>query len=154
MSKLKSLLGTVWALAAVPLLLVMFMGFAHWPGVLVAATGLHVSPWYTGGEVTATFSREAYETRFHRPVFDALIGQRSRGFVQVDFVPAKGAALPAVIEDTLQPGGDHAMEFRLRLDTATRKATIEPLGARVLGLYSVNALAEGLAVRVALQNAH
>ena len=152
MGRLRSILGTLWALAAVPLLLVMFMGFGRWPTMLVAATGLEVSPWYTGGAVVSSAAREGYEVRVHRPVFDGLIGQRSQGLVQVDFVPGEGSALPAEIRETVTPSGNTALAFEVRLDTATHNATIAPGGPNVTGLQAVHSLKQGLAVRVGLRN--
>jgi hypothetical protein len=152
MAKLKSVLGTMWALTALPLLLVMFFGFARWPRLLVAATGLEVSPWYTGGEVVTSTPREGYTTLVHRPVFDALLGQKARGFVQIDFVPPEGGALPAVIEESLSPQDNSALAIRVRLDTAMRAATLGTSGTHVLGVEGVYGLKSGLAVRVALRN--
>lgn len=152
MAKLKSVLGTMWALTALPLLLVMFFGFTHWPKLLVAATGLQVSPWYTGGTVVTSMNREGYTTQVHRPVFDALVGQRTEGFVQIDFVTPEGGSLPAVVEESVDVGGNPALAIRVRVDTATRTATLGASGTHVLGVEGVYGLARGLGVRVALRN--
>lgn len=152
MAKLKSVLGTLWALTALPLLLVMFFGFTHWPKLLVAATGLEVSPWFTGGKVVASVDREGYAIRVHRPVFDALVGQRAKGFVQIDFVPPEGGSLPAVVEENVDIGGNPALAIRVRVVTATRTATLGASGTHVDGVEGVYGLARGLGVRVALRN--
>ena len=152
MARFKSILGTLWAAAALPLVVVLFLGFGRWPSVLVAATGLEVSPWYTGGSVAASIPRDTFTVQVHRPVFDALLGQYSKGFVQVDLVPTAGGALPAQLVETVTPADNPALAFRLRLDTATRAATVEPLGASVLGLSGVYVLDRGMAVRVNLRN--
>jgi len=152
MTRLKAILGTLWAVAALPLVVLLFLGFGRWPGVLVAATGLEVSPRWTGGEVTASIPRDAFTMRVHRPVFDALIGERSTGFVQVDLVPWEGTALPAQVEETVTPAANPALAFRLHLDTSTRAATLEPVGAAVIGLRGVYQLDRGMAVRVDLRN--
>ena len=152
MNRLKSILGTVWAVAALPLVVVMFLGFGRWPSVLVAATGLEVSPWYTGGRVATSIVRDTFTVRVHRPVFDALLGQYSKGFVQVDLVPPAGGVLPAQVVETVTPADNPALAFRLRLDTATRTATVEPVGASVVGLRGVYRLDRGRAVRDNLRN--
>lgn len=152
MAKLKSILGTFWALTALPLLLVMFFGYGHWPRLLVAVTGLQVSPWYTGGEVVSTIPREGYDTLVHRPVFDALVGQRSQGFVQVDLVPPEGGVLPTVVEESVVVQDNPALAIRVRVDTAARTATLGASGSHVTGVEGVYGLKNGLAVRVALRN--
>ncbi len=152
MTRLKSVLGTMWALTALPLLLVMFFGLGRWPKLLVGTTGLEVSPWYTGGEVAATLPHEGYATLVHRPVFDALIGQRRNGFFQVDFVPPEGGALPAVIEESIDPMGNPALAAQVRLDVATRTAALGASGTHVVGVEGVYGLKQGIAVRIALRN--
>jgi hypothetical protein len=152
MSRVKSILGTAWAAAALPLLLVMFFGLGKWPALLVGATGLHVTPRYTGGPTVSILARDGFTVHLHRPVFDGLVGKRSEGFVQVDVVATSGAQLPPIVEESLTPEGNPAMAFTLRLDTATRTATVRPVGAAVLGVAGVWQLDQGLAVRVALQN--
>ncbi len=152
MAKLKSVLGTLWALTALPLLLVMFFGYGHWPRLLVAVTGLQVSPWYTGGEVVSTIPREGYDTLVHRPVFDALVGQRSQGFVQVDLVPPEGGVLPTVVEESVVVQDNPALAIRVRVDTAARTATLGASGTHVIGVEGVYGLKSGLAVRVSLRN--
>jgi hypothetical protein len=152
MKRLQSILGTVWAAAALPLVVVLFLGFGRWPGVLVAATGLEVSPRWTGGEVTATIPRDSFTIAVHRPVFDALIGQSSKGFVQVDLVPTEGGELPPQVVETVTPAANPALAFRLKVDIASNTATVEPVGAAVIGLRGVYRLDRGMAVRVDLRN--
>jgi len=72
--------------------------------------------------------------------------------VQIDFVPPEGGALPAVFEETVEALGSPALTIRLRLETATRTATLGASGSHVEGVEGVYGLARGLAVRVALRN--
>jgi hypothetical protein len=152
MKRLKSVLGTLWAAAALPLVVVLFLGFGRWPGLLVAATGLEVAPRWTGGEVAASTPRDTFTIQVHRPVFDALIGESSKGFVQVDIVPAGGDALPARVVETVTPAANPALAFRLLLEPATRGAIVEPIGDAVIGLRGAYQLDRGMAVRVNLRN--
>lgn len=75
MTRLKTIVCYVWALTAVPLILATFMGMNFWAEKLVAYTGLKVSPWCTGGELTFTGKNKQHKTLINRPVFDGLIGQ-------------------------------------------------------------------------------
>ncbi|MFH1176109.1 MAG: hypothetical protein V1750_01785 [Acidobacteriota bacterium] len=152
MTRLKPILGTLWALAALPLLLALFLGFPRWQNALAVGTGLKVSPWYTGGAIMTSLPHDGYTTHVHRPIFDALVGEYSKGFVQVDFVPAEGKALPATIEETVEPAGDASMAFHVTLSTATRVASMRPVGPRPISIEGVYALGSGMAVRVNLAN--
>ena len=155
--RLSAGLGYVWAAAAAPLILATFVGMNLWAGKLVAATGVKISPWYTGGEVERIIDHQTYQIRIHRPVFGALIGQRKIGFVQVDFIrnegPGEGStSLPQGIEEEIDLDGDGRADFRVSAETRPRTATVTALTPRVLGLEEVVEIDRGLAVRVRLRS--
>lgn len=150
MRKLGAVLG--YALAGLALLIVLatLMGMNTWEKLLIDATGVRVSPWFTGDEVVRTVSHGGYETRIHRPVFQALIGERDEGFVQVDWAPAD--SLPAGLDDAIDYDGDGAVDFLVRLDVGGGKAEVTPLDSDVLGLRGTYRLDDGWAVRVDVRN--
>ena len=59
---------------------------------LASATGITVSPRFSGGEVIRSVDHGTYKTVIHRPVFDGLIGERRDGFIQIEWHPV--TALP------------------------------------------------------------
>lgn len=89
MDRLKAILGYSCAVCALIAALATFLGNDALSRALASATGVTVSPWYSGGEVVRTINHGPYRTDIHRPVFDALIGERETGFVQVKWVPAR-----------------------------------------------------------------
>lgn len=95
MTRLKTLLCYTWALMAIPIILATFMGMNFWAEKLVAITGLEVSPWYTGGQVAHTVKHNQHHTLIHRPVFDGLIKERRKGFVQIKWEPNE-SVLPMI----------------------------------------------------------
>ena len=99
------------------------------------------------------FSRfHAYpETRIHQTVFQALIGERREGFVQVDWAPID--ALPDTIDEEIDYDGDGSADFRVEFDTQARQADITSYSEQVIsleGIYQVRE--EALAIRVRLEN--
>jgi hypothetical protein len=172
MKRVLSVLGYVWAAAALPVVLFTFLGMNTWAGKLAGATGVVISPWYTGGEVARTTDHGAWRMQIHRPVFDGLFGQRKTGFVQVDFVGAGGirrggtgaagaapdsagalvAALPASIDEDIDFDADGRADFHLALTTASCATVVTPLSPRVLGLREAFRLDDGVGVRVELKN--
>ena len=144
--------GLGYALAALALVIVLatLMGMGQWERALVAATGLRVSPWFTGGDVALTVARGDHRVLVHRPVFQALVGERAEGFVQVDWAPAD--SLAPVVEDDIDFDGDRSPDFRVRLDTVSGTAEVTPLGADVLGVRGTCRLDDRWAVRVNLRN--
>ena len=150
MRKLKAILGYTWAALCILAPLVTLFGLDPLMNLLVSGTGLTVSPWYTGDVVARTVEHDGYETRIHRPVFQALIGERREGFVQVDW--GLLAALPAQVDENVDLDDDGQADFRVVLDTAEGKATLTPLTEYVLNLSGPYRLDDAWAVRVALKN--
>lgn len=150
MSKLKSILGYIAASLSIPIILATFMAMPFWSELLVSATGVTISPWFTGGEVARTVDHDTYRTDIHRPIFDALIGERKEGFVQVDWTPLQ--ALPARIDEEIDVDGDGQADFRVEWDTGSDQATLTSYASWVLGLEGTYRLEDSLAVRVTLRN--
>src|SRR5512136_1900572 len=99
MAHAKSVLGYTAAVLGIPIMLAGLFAFIA-PELVgmsfISATGLKTSANWTGGEVAQTIDHGTYQTEVHRPVFDALIGERRQGFVQVAWRPPE--ALPARID--------------------------------------------------------
>lgn len=122
--RLKAVLGYAWAALCPVIVLATFIGLNFWSRTLADGTGIQVSPRYTGGEVLQSIDHGQYKTRLHRPVFDGLFGERSQGFVQIDWVPEEKETLPALIEEEFDLDGDGTGEFRIRLDTLAARAEL------------------------------
>ena len=150
MRKLTSVIGYALAALALPVVLATFVGLSTWERALVSASGVRVSPWFTGGDVAVAVPRGPYELRVHEPVFQALCGQRDEGFVQVVVAPAD--SLPREVDERVDYDLDGVADFRLRLDTVADSAEVEALDAEVIGLEAVVRLDDGVAVRVGIRN--
>jgi hypothetical protein len=150
MSKRTTIAGYTLAFLAVPLVLATFIGMSFWAGNLVSATGLKVSPWFSGGEVWRTVDRETYQTQIHKPVFDGLLSAQSKGFVQVDWTPAD--SLPEKIDEIIDVYGDGQAVFRVEFNTKTGDAVLTPSTSRILGLQGTYKLKKSWAIRVAMEN--
>jgi hypothetical protein len=150
MSTIKAVLAYAWALLAIPIILAAFMGMGPLAGKLVAVTGLHVHPIYTGGAVVRVIDHGPYRTLIHRPVFDGLVGQRDRGFVQIEWQPVD-ANLPEFIDERVDFDADGSNDFQIRLNTFTPQASIRASDPRVLSVNEVIAVPHGRIVRVNLQ---
>jgi hypothetical protein len=150
MQNVKTVGGYLWAALGLPLILVTFMGMGNWAQLLVDVTGMRVTPWTTGGEVVRTVPHGAYRTEIYETVFQALIGERSEGFVQVAWTPK--AAVPAVIDEEIDYDADGQNDFRLVWNVQSGEATLTPYAEAVLGLQGKYELDAGWAVRVNLKN--
>jgi len=148
--RLKAVLGTILAASMLVVVLATLVGLPAWEKALVSGTGLRVSPWFTGDVVAFTVPHRGYETRIHRPVFQALIGERSEGFVQVDWAPAD--SLPAVIDEEIDYNRDDVGDFRIRLEGEKEEAVLTPIAPEVGALEGTYRLTDARAVRVILAN--
>lgn len=152
MEKIKKFTGYFLACLSILAALATFFGMSFFSRALAIGTGITVSPWFTGGETVRTVDHAAYQTRIHRPVFDALTGEKKQGFVQVDWIPGPQENLPPVITEEIDFNGDSLTDFRIDLQTGSLQAVLEPLQPRVQGLAGVYSLDNGIAVRVSLMN--
>ena len=150
MSRIRPYLAYSWALMATPLLLVTFMHMDTLPGRLVAVTGLHVHPVYTGGEELQTIDHPGYTTIVHRPVFDGLIGQRQTGFVQIKWQPTD-ANLPDLVDEEIDVDEDGKADMRVQLDPRTDNVHLDPLDSRVLSVNEVIKVGSARIVRINLR---
>ena len=152
MAKLRPFLGYSVAALCIPIMIAAVLGVRLLLDVnaFISATGLKHSANWTGGEVVQTLEHGTYRTEVHRPVFDALIGEHKKGFIQVAWAPPD--ALPARIDEEIDADADGQADFRIELDTGTRQATLTPYTPQVIDLQGVYHLGKSLAIRVALKN--
>lgn len=148
--RLQTFLGYTTAVLMMVVVLATFVGMNSFSHKLISATGLQISPWFSGGEIIRTIDHGSYKTLQHRAVFDALIGQRAEGFVQVDFSPP--AALPDKIHEKIDFDLDGKIDFALEYHVSANTAVLTANNPRVLSLAGCYVLKERRAVRVLLQN--
>ena len=179
--RIKAVLGTTWAALALPIVLGTFFGMDTLGRKMATATGLRISPWYSGGDVVRGIDHPSYRTRIHEPVFGSLLGRRKVGCVQVDFLSGSAAdslaPLPDPITEEIDFDSDGSADFTLTVERAPGRGTGEGIGAttesyratvetpgttagmvgatgrrpRVLGIESTIRLDKGFAVRVKLE---
>ncbi len=115
MKRTKSILGytaaalTIMASVLIPFVLIDLFTKG------VAATGVHVDPSFSGGDVRAVLDRGGWKIAIHQPVVRRSPLGRIGPFVQVGFAPAK-ALPPRVLED-LDLDGDGKPDIRVSFAT-------------------------------------
>jgi hypothetical protein len=152
MEKLRAISGYALAVLTFPIVIVMVMGAFGGPlgEVFIEVTGLETSANWTGGEVVQTIDHDTYHTQVHRMVFDALIGERKEGFIQVGWTPPDD--LPAHIDEEIDADGDGKADFRIQVDTAKKESALAPYATWVLELEGTFRIEDELMVRVLLEN--
>jgi hypothetical protein len=150
--RLKSGFGYTWAALCIVVVLATFLGLGFWARTLAKGTGIHVSPRFSGGEVRQVIDHDTYQTKLHRLVFDGLVSDRAKGFVQIDWVPRKNQSLPAIVEEEFDIDGDGSIEIRIRVDTVAGKAELLRQAPWVLGVDQLIAADSERILRVQLRN--
>lgn len=146
------MLGYTWGALCIVVVLATFFGLGFWPKALANATGIKVSPIYTGGEVARVIDHGVYRTVVHEPVFDGLFTKRSEGFVQIDWVPTEGNPLPEVIEEELDVDGNQTADLRIRIHPADGDCRLMPIAGWVLETEKMIAADQERIVRIRLRN--
>ena len=149
MGRLKSILGYTAAVLASVIVLATFFGNDYFSYKFASATGIKVSPRYTGGEVVKVVEHDTYRTIIHRPVYDGLMGERREGFIQVKWQSA--SRLPPIIHETVDYDGDNKADFLVTLDTATGETTVLGYNPAVVSVKKTYKLDTGWAVRIMLR---
>lgn len=151
MKTLRAIPAYLIALSFVLVVPVSFIGLTDFARLLVNATGLKVSPIYSGGPVAREIPHGAYTTRLHEPVFESLFGRSKEGFVQIDWTPK--AAVPPLIDEAIDCDADGRPDFRVRWDRTRGAPELGECRVGVLGLAGHYELAERYALRVRLSGA-
>jgi len=141
--------GMLWACACFIMLLMLFFGFAQWEKAFAALPFTKINDKYTGGPVWSTIEHGAYRAVIHQPVFPALLGQASKGFVQVNWRPLTN--LPLVISEDIACSAGGRPDFSITINTSSGHTTVTPLRDGVLPLQTSCALSDSWVVRVALE---
>lgn len=126
--KLRQAAGYAWAAAAFAAALAALTSYEDL-GRALAATGLRISPVFSGGEIARTIDRKSYSIFIHRPVFDSLLREKKDGFVQIDWGPYE--ALREKLTEKLDLDGDGREESVLELDTAAPGVSLLSSDCRV-----------------------
>jgi len=150
MKTIKGILGFTWAVLAIVIVPVTYVGNAYFSRQLASSTGVTISPHYTGGEVVQVIDHTSYRTSVHRPVFDGLLGPRNDGFIQVMFGPAAG--LPPVIKEGIDYDRDGRNDFLITVDTREEKAGVSTSCPAVGEAVQSYRLKDSFAVRIPLHN--
>jgi len=145
---LRSFFSYLLAFCGIPLVLATLLGMNELAALLVRGSHISVSPLYTGGGIARELDHGSWKTRIHEPVFEALLGKPSQGFVQVDWIP-KGK-LPARISEDLDLDGDGRPDCSVVWERFTGEPSIKVLSPSVLALVEHYELARSYSLRIGL----
>jgi len=85
----------------------------------VRALDLKIAPWFSGGEAAFVIDRGRYQIKVYHPVYPALVGEGSKGFVQLVWQPR--SALPSKIQDALDLDRDGNVDCEISISNLPGK---------------------------------
>ena len=78
---------------------------------VVGALELKIAPWFSGGEVAFVIDRGSHQITVYHPVYPALIGEGSKGFVQLVWQPR--SALPSRVQEAIDLNRDGTVDCEI-----------------------------------------
>jgi hypothetical protein len=145
-----SILGYSWAVLCLILIPATFIGNNGFAKMLTKFSFMKVNARYSGGELDRVLSKTDYKIEIYKPVFTALIGESSEGFVQIKWIASK--ELPPVINDTIDFDKNGVADFAVNIDTKTGKTELKAFDKNVIGLRISSKVKESWLIRVDLKN--
>ncbi len=146
MKKIKMIAGITWALICLILIIILFPGLNSFSSSAAKLPFMKINPNYTGGEVARQIISEGCTLDIRNPVFDGLITERKKGFVQLDW----RGNIPDQITDTIDYNSDRIPDFRIDIDRKNSKTVLNPLNSRVKDIIISTPTSYGWAIRVEL----
>jgi hypothetical protein len=146
MKKFKSVSGIAWAFLCLIIVLVLFPGLNAISGSIARLPFMKINPNYTGGDVARSIASANYSKDIRKPVFDGLIGERRKGFVQIDW----RGNIPEVLNDTIDYDLDNNPDFLIHISKSEAKTEIEPVNNKVGSVLISSPTSYGWVVRVAV----
>ena len=106
---------------------------------VVGDLNLKIAPWFSGGEVAFLIDRNSYQIKVYHPVYPALIGEGSKGFVQLVWQPR--SALPSRVQDAIDLNHDGTVDCEIsfsnpRDEAAAPVLTVNPKSSWVLPVHN------------------
>jgi hypothetical protein len=149
MKKILTIIAYSWAVLCLILIPVTFIGNGAFANILAKMSFMKVNARFSGGDLDHVVSKPDYKIEINKPVFTALIGESSQGFVQVKWV---GKELPLAIRDTIDFDNNGKADFIVNIDTHNGKTEFKVLDKNVLGLQVSSKVKDSWLIRVNLKN--
>lgn len=148
MKKIIQIFAYTWAFVCVLLIPITFMGNYQFATILSKLSFMKVSPVFTGGETARTIEKDSLKIIINKPVFEALIGKSSKGFVQIKF--SGNNNLPKIINQEIDFNNDGTPDFKLYINTISNDTKLESINKNIRALIISSKAKDGWIVRVGI----
>lgn len=147
MKKIKIIAGVAWALICLLIILGLFPGLNHLSSSAAKLPFMKINPNFSGGETVRQAITDNCTLNIRRPVFDGLIKEREKGFVQLDW----RGIVPEKINDTIDYDSDGIADFHIAVDRNSSLSDLDPVNPGVTKILLSTATSYGWSVRIGLK---
>ena len=121
------ILFLAYGAAALTILFALLLPIKGFPIFLstLGSLNLKIAPWFSGGEVAFVIDRGSYQIKVFHPVYPALLGEGSKGFVQVVWEPR--SALPAQVREAIDLNRDGTVDCEISFSNPPGEASVPVL---------------------------
>ena len=140
--------GIIWALVCLFLMIILYFGLGNFSAGLAKLPFMKLNPHTSGGEIVQQIAMDNCTLMIRKPVFDGFIGERRKGFVQIDW---KGN-IPELINDTIDYNMDNSPDFVIEINRLEDKVNLVALNPKVRNVAISTSTSRGWAARVNIFN--
>jgi hypothetical protein len=146
MKKMKIIAGISWAFFSLILILILFPGLNTFSVTVSRLPFMKINPRYAGGEIVNQIITDNCTLSIRKPVFNGFFGERSSGFVQMDW----RGSIPENIGDSIDYDQDGKCDFYISIDRNKSKTSLEPFNEKVRNIVISTPTSYGWSARTGL----
>lgn len=147
MKKIKIIAGLIWTFFCLLMIIILFPGLNSFSSAASKLSFMKINPRYAGGEVAGQIVSRGCTLVIRKPVFDGLIKERNKGFIQLDW----RGNIPEEINDTIDLDFDKIPDFGIRINPLETTAQLNPFNSKIGNIIISTPTSYGWAVRVELK---
>jgi hypothetical protein len=144
MKKIKITAGLIWAFLCLLLIIILFPGLNSFSSAASKLPFMKINPRFTGGEAAGQVISQGCTLLIRKPVFDGLIKERNKGFVQLDW----SGTIPEKIIDTIDFNFDKVPDFSIKIHPHERATQMNSYNNKIGNIFISTPTSYGWSVRV------
>ncbi|MBN2348091.1 MAG: hypothetical protein JXJ22_04600 [Bacteroidales bacterium] len=150
MKRTISILAIIWAFFCTFIILIIFIKGPQFTRLFGKLPSMIISPVYAGGDLNYVVEGDSLKIAVNKPVFEALIGESAKGFVQITF--SGTGNLPQLIEQEIDYDKDLKPDFKLKINTIENKTEYLSISPNAGPLIVSSKVHDDWVVRIKVRN--
>jgi hypothetical protein len=144
MNKIKMTAGLIWAICCLIVMIMLYFALGGLSEGFAKLPFMKLNPNTNGGEIAQQIAMDNCTLMIRKPVFDGFIGERNKGFVQIDW----RGDLPGTIHDSIDYNMDSSTDFVIDIIVPENKVNLVALNPKVRDVGISTSTSYGWAARI------